>query len=214
MASRTYLRWTIAVWTGRSYRAHVRALARIRHRVRIGLPSVPSPHASLVRRLHSERLLAERLEQIFPGRVRPPVRAAQDGGVAAALGSWETREAKAALAVAAHLQPVLPPALLHAFSCIHSYEGSWSANTGNGYYGGLQMDVGFQRLYGRSYLRRWGTADNWPVWAQLDAAVRAYHAGRGFWPWPNSARICGSFSPRFPTSFRPSGPQGGPPLSR
>lgn len=189
--SRTYLRWTIAVWTRRSYRAHVRALARIRRRVRIGLPKVAPPHAPLVRRLRSERLLAERLEQIFPGRVRPPVRTAQAGGVAAALGSWETREAKAALAVAVHLQPALPPTLVRAFSCIHSYEGSWSANTGNGYYGGLQMDVGFQRLYGPTYLRRWGTADNWPVWAQLDAAVRAYRSGRGFWPWPNSARICG-----------------------
>jgi hypothetical protein len=189
--SRTYLRWTVAVWTARSYRAHVRALARIRRRAGIGLPRVAPPHASLVRRLRSERLLAERLEQIFPGRVRPSVRAVQAGGVVAALGTWEKREARAALAVAAHLQPALPPTLVRAFSCIHAYEGSWSANTGNGYYGGLQMDVGFQRLYGSSYLTRWGTADNWPVWAQLDAAVRAYRSGRGFWPWPNSARMCG-----------------------
>ena len=30
--------------------------------------------------------------------------------------------------------------------CIHRYEGAWNSATGNGYYGGLQMDVGFQRL--------------------------------------------------------------------
>ena len=42
------------------------------------------------------------------------------------------------------------PAWLAAdFSCIHRYEGAWTSNTGNGYYGGLQMDLEFQRLYGR-----------------------------------------------------------------
>ena len=190
-ASRTYLRWTVAVWTRRSYRAHLRALARIRRRAGVALPRIAPPKAPLAKRLRSERLLAERLERIFPGRARPAVRAAQSGGLVSALGAWETREARAALAVARQLQPELPPGLLRAFSCIHAYEGSWSADTGNGYYGGLQMDVGFQRLYGGAYLRRWGTADNWPVWAQLAAAVRAYRSGRGFWPWPNSARLCG-----------------------
>lgn len=79
----------------------------------------------------------------------------------------------------------------NAFLCIHKYEGSWTSNTGNGYYGGLQMDYGFMRNYGSEYVRRWGTADNWPVWAQIDAAKRAYHSGRGFSPWPNTARACG-----------------------
>jgi Transglycosylase-like domain len=190
-ASRTYLRWTVAVWARRSYRAHVRALARIRRRARVGLPHVAPPHASIVRRLRTERALVARLEKIYPGHVKRPARVELSGGAAEALRGLETREAKAALAVAAHLQPVLPPGLVQAFSCIHSYEGSWSSNTGNGYYGGLQMDAGFQQLYGSSYVHRWGTADNWPVWAQLDAAIRAYRSGRGFWPWPNSARICG-----------------------
>ena len=78
-----------------------------------------------------------------------------------------------------------------AFLCIHHYEGAWNANTGNGYYGGLQMDRRFQSLYGRDFVARWGTADNWPAWAQLQAAVRAYRSGRGFYPWPNTARACG-----------------------
>lgn len=69
--------------------------------------------------------------------------------------------------------------------------GNWSINTGNGYYGGLQMDASFQSRYGADYVRRWGTADNWPTWAQLQAAVRAYRSGRGFYPWPNTARVCG-----------------------
>src|SRR5438876_5647928 len=32
------------------------------------------------------------------------------------------------------------PPHLSQWLCIHHYEGSWTANTGNGYYGGLQMD--------------------------------------------------------------------------
>jgi hypothetical protein len=85
----------------------------------------------------------------------------------------------------------VPDSLATAFTCIHRFEGAWNANTGNGYYGGLQMDVAFQSRYGASYLERWGTADHWPAWAQLQAAVRAYRSGRGFNPWPNTARACG-----------------------
>ena len=85
----------------------------------------------------------------------------------------------------------VPDWLHDAFVCIHGYEGPWDARTGNGYYGGLQMDVPFQSLYGGDFLGRWGTADNWPVWAQITTAVRAYQSGRGFFPWPNTARACG-----------------------
>jgi hypothetical protein len=85
----------------------------------------------------------------------------------------------------------LPAPLAQAFLCIHRYEGAWTANTGNGYYGGLQMDVAFMRTYGSDFVDRWGTADNWPVWAQLRAALRAHHSGRGFSPWPATARACG-----------------------
>jgi hypothetical protein len=91
-----------------------------------------------------------------------------------------------AVAVRAHRPP-------HAsgWRCIHRYEGSWNANTGNGYYGGLQMDLGFQRLYGASLLRTKGTADRWTPLEQMWVAERAHRSGRGFWPWPNTARYCG-----------------------
>lgn len=87
--------------------------------------------------------------------------------------------------------PFIPRNLLSAFTCIHHYEGGWDASTGNGYYGGLQMDLSFQQTYGSDYMARWGTANNWPIWAQLNAAIRAYNSGRGFNPWPNTARYCG-----------------------
>ena len=65
------------------------------------------------------------------------------------------------------------------------------ANTGNGYYGGLQMNIKFQLTFGSAFFGRWGTADNWPVWAQVVVARRAYSNGLGFTPWPNTSRACG-----------------------
>ncbi|HEY8104085.1 MAG TPA: transglycosylase family protein [Gaiellaceae bacterium] len=79
--------------------------------------------------------------------------------------------------------------------CIHRYERNpsqgWRTHTGNGYYGGLQMDISFQRAYGRELLRRKGTADRWTALEQMWVAERAYQSGRGFYPWPNTARYCG-----------------------
>ena len=63
--------------------------------------------------------------------------------------------------------------------CIHHYEGKWTANTGNGYYGGLQMDMKFQVTYGSAFLVRWGTADNWPIWAQVRG--RSARVRQGTW---------------------------------
>ena len=75
--------------------------------------------------------------------------------------------------------------------CIHDFEGGWTSNTGNGYYGGLQMDLSFQRAYGGGLLARKGTANHWTPLEQMWAAERAHRAGRGFYPWPNTARYCG-----------------------
>jgi hypothetical protein len=96
----------------------------------------------------------------------------------------------------ARLYPSHPPDDWAEFSCIHRYEGATNANTGNGYYGGLQEDLGFQRTYGAEFLARWGTADRWPIWAQVTAARRARdgyggYGARGYTPWPNTARACG-----------------------
>jgi hypothetical protein len=77
-----------------------------------------------------------------------------------------------------------------AWLCIHRYEGSW--NDGGGpYYGGLQMDWGFMHAYGGWLLATRGTADHWTPLQQMWVAERAYRAGRGFFPWPNTARMCG-----------------------
>ena len=78
---------------------------------------------------------------------------------------------------------------LRKWACIHEHEGAWT-DPNAPHYGGLQFDDDFQRTYGPEFFRRWGDAGNWPVWAQLVAAERAYRA-RGFDPWPNTARACG-----------------------
>ena len=82
-----------------------------------------------------------------------------------------------------------------AWRCIHKHEaaeaGGWSASTGNGYYGGLQMSVQFQVALAPELVRRKGTADNWSAIEQMWVAERAVRRGYGFTPWPSSARACG-----------------------
>lgn len=96
------------------------------------------------------------------------------------FGALQQREAKARL---------VPPHLA-AWACIHRYEGDWD-DSGAPYYGGLQMDWGFMRAYGGELLARKGTADHWSPLEQMWVAERALRAGRGFYPWPNTARVCG-----------------------
>ena len=61
------------------------------------------------------------------------------------------------------------------------------------------MDLGFQQHYGRMLLRVKGTADHWTPLEQMWIAERAYRSGRGFYPWPNTARSCGCI---LPTGYR------------
>lgn len=82
------------------------------------------------------------------------------------------------------------PAHYEQWLCIHHYEGSWTADTGNGYYGGLQMDDSFQKTYGWDVYKIKGSADHWTPLEQMQAAEKAYKT-RGFYPWPNTARACG-----------------------
>jgi hypothetical protein len=64
-------------------------------------------------------------------------------------------------------------------ACIHRYEGSWR-DSGDPYWGGLQMDRGFMAGYAPRYLLRRGFADHWSPLEQMWVAERAYRSGRGF----------------------------------
>jgi Transglycosylase-like domain len=101
-----------------------------------------------------------------------------------ALSYWRATSARVRRAA-------LDPPRLAAWLCVHRHEGPWAANTGNGYYGGLQMDVAFQRTYGPDLLREKGLAHRWRPIEQIWVAERAVRSGRGFSPWPSAARICG-----------------------
>ena len=83
----------------------------------------------------------------------------------------------------------LNPPYKSVWLCIHRYEGSWR-DGGGPYYGGLLMDLGFQRTYAPWLLRTKGTADHWTPLEQIWTAERAARS-RGFFPWPNTARFCG-----------------------
>ncbi len=82
------------------------------------------------------------------------------------------------------------PPHLAEWRCIHRWEGSWT-DPNSPYYGGLQMDLTFQRAYGPRLLRHKGTANHWAPYEQMWVAERALKAGRGFHPWPLTARRCG-----------------------
>ena len=98
------------------------------------------------------------------------------------LRLWRERAARARRLAA-------KPPFLDAWLCIHRREARrWNANTGNGFYGGLQMDLAFQRRYASGLLRRKGTADRWTPVEQIWVALRAHRSGRGFHPWPRTAR--------------------------
>ena len=82
------------------------------------------------------------------------------------------------------------PPRYREWMCIHRYEGGWRLIDGP-YYGGLQMNMEFQQMFGRDLLARKGTAERWTPLEQIWVAERAYRSGLGYQPWPNTARMCG-----------------------
>ena len=95
---------------------------------------------------------------------------------------WQRRDLKA------HRLAQHPPHM-NEWMCIHHYEGAWN-DVGGPYWGGLQMSLTFQQRYGGWIYRLKGTADHWTPLEQIWTAEKARQS-RGFWPWPNTARICG-----------------------
>jgi hypothetical protein len=118
---------------------------------------------------------------VTPGRP-PGLSQMEPRQIRRAASIWESRSA------AAYRRASRPPHL-RQFLCIHRFEGSWR-DSGDPYWGGLQMDRGFQATYGSYLFRTKGTADKWSPLEQIWAAEKALRS-RGFWPWPNTARSCG-----------------------
>ena len=179
-------------------------LAFLSHRREVGL-AVDERHAPTARRrppvgardLARWYSTAARLAgRLGIDRPAPPRASADPAARAAQVAHW-----RAVARWLGHRSEVLRPQerplsarIPHyaALMCIAGYEshGTWDIATGNGYYGGLQMDRGFQQAYAPGLYRTKGTADHWSAEEQMRAAERAI-ATRGFTPWPNTARACG-----------------------
>ena len=149
-----------------------------RPRAHLTPPVVPLKHADtrLVRSLRSNTWRWERLIGLRRSHLAASLRSGQ------ALRFWRARMLQVRR-VAAH------PPHMRAWLCIHRYEGSWR-DSGDPYWGGLQMDRSFMRLYATSDLLRRGWANRWSPLEQMWVAERAHRNGRGFYPWPNTARYC------------------------
>lgn len=140
-----------------------------------------------VRRIERHRDATWRLEALMGARRTPYAgtarRARSRHYLRWVLTLWRRREART-------LRRWRNPPHKLAWLCIHRYEGGWR-DPGAPYYGGLQMDIAFQSAYGGRLLRAKGTADHWTPAEQMWVAERAYRSGRGFAPWPTTARACG-----------------------
>jgi hypothetical protein len=77
-----------------------------------------------------------------------------------------------------------------AWRCLQRYEAAWKDDS-DPYWGGLQMDRSFMQHYAPRHLLRRGWANRWSPIEQMWVAERALRGGRGFYPWPNTARLCG-----------------------
>jgi hypothetical protein len=158
-----YQRWVGDLWQRRAIRFRLRAQTWMAAKIRSYRAAVD----------HWQRVMGV-------GAVRETASA---GSGEAAFVRWR-RLARTVLRRAAS------PPYESAWRCIHRYEGSWRDADGP-YYGGLQMDLTFQQHYGRYLLQTKGTADHWTPLEQMWVAARAHRSGRGFFPWPSTARVCG-----------------------
>jgi hypothetical protein len=147
----------------------------------------PSEAAELVGQIAKHRSRAWHWQRVMGAR-RTPTRLAERWTTSldelrALRDRWRTR------AIGARTRAKHPPHRA-AWSCIQRYEGRWN-DPGAPYYGGLQMDLAFQRRYGRYLLRLKGPANRWTRLEQVWTAEKALRAGRGFYPWPAAASRCG-----------------------
>lgn len=141
-------------------------------------PSHPSSSTALAAKSNQLRYTARHWESLIgipAAKTRRPARLA--------IRFWRHR-------VRAVTRFAARPPHKKGWLCIHRYEGGW-ADSGDPYWGGLQMDRGFMRTYATPMLLLRGWANAWTPLEQMWVAERAYRSGRGYYPWPNTARFCG-----------------------
>jgi hypothetical protein len=142
--------------------------------------SSASERRTVLRAIEKYRVQTWRLERLMERSITPAGRGAEQTPSGAA---WIRRAERARRAASR-------PPHRSAWLCIQQHEGPWT-DAGAPYYGGLQMDLSFQRAHAPDLLRRKGTANRWTPLEQMWVAERALRHGTGFYPWPNAARLCG-----------------------
>lgn len=146
----------------------------------------PAPEA-VVKRIELYRKATWRWQRVMGLRPTPTSRTAPPNAALRyrlwVMHLWKTRALRMR-------RLALNPPHKADWLCIHRYEASWTDRSGP-YFGGLQMDITFQRHYGLTLLAHKGTAEHWTPLEQMWVAERALRSGRGFYPWPNTARNCG-----------------------
>ncbi len=149
--------------------------------------SSTSERATVLRAIDDYRAETWRWQRLM-GQPRSPAGRSAEQTTSAAYRRW-VRDLWKKRAARARLAATRPPHR-SAWVCIQRHEGPWT-DAGAPYYGGLQMDLSFQRTHARALLRRKGTANRWTPLEQMWVAERALRRGTGFYPWPNAARLCG-----------------------
>ena len=142
---------------------------------------------AVVKQIHRYRHMTWHWQSLMGARRTPASRAAETDP-SHTFKLW-VRDVWKRRAIRAERQASRPPHRA-GWLCIHHFEGAWN-DPNAPYFGGLQMDLSFQRRYGRELLRRQGTANHWTPLEQMWVAERAHRSGRGYDPWPNPARSCG-----------------------
>ena len=135
--------------------------------------------------LRSTRFLAEHTQHVLRSKCR-----ATYSSLRGSRATWIIRHRIAHRLKRGRCQPRLVVRHLSSWLCIHSYEGSWT-DSGDPYWGGLQMDRTFMLTYAPRWLLRKGWANTWTPTEQMYVAERAHDSGRGYGPWPTTARMCG-----------------------
>ncbi|HEY7018641.1 MAG TPA: hypothetical protein VH297_09255 [Gaiellaceae bacterium] len=161
---------TLAAVTAPPRHAVPRTAVKARH-------ARPHVNVKLVRRLRGTVWRWQAVMGMRRASSKAPLRTSR------ALGYWR-QQVRRISRVAAH------PPHKTGWLCIHRFEGSWS-DSSDPYWGGLQMDRGFMEHYAPRVLLKRGWADKWTPLEQMWVAERAHRAGRGYYPWPNTARSCG-----------------------
>ena len=196
-SDRAYLRWTIDRWTRR----------RLRGARPDADPDPPPPRGQPARGARPARLAAPpahlqprpdaEAAQDLPGhrhalvRERPGLERPGDAAPLAGAERGRGPRRRGARSAAAATQGCRAGCGRRS-SASTSYEGAWTSNTGNGYYGGLQMDW---RLHAHLRPRVRAAAGARPTTGPSGRSSRRRRgrmtSGRGFTPWPNTARACG-----------------------